>query len=204
MEDSRLLITLVLVFGVIFLRKFFQSNQHPSAQRLSTTGVNAHGRPQGPTQSALRRTNRANGGHPVTTQMVETVQNLAPNLHPEQIRYSLENTGSVEETVEKYLRGDEFSFPPGFEPSRAAIGANGAATNNNAAAGGEFNDPRKKNMICAENLLDKFHVNPNEDMSHMNFEDLDIEERKKLLVWQARKNLETKLQNDKNLQSLLA
>ncbi|CAI4513962.1 ALI_HP2_G0042370.mRNA.1.CDS.1 [Saccharomyces cerevisiae] len=202
MEDSRLLITLILVFGVIFLKKFFQSNQHPSAQRLSATGVNAYGRPQGPTQNALRRTGRVNGGHPVTTQMVETVQNLAPNLHPEQIRYSLENTGSVEETVERYLRGDEFSFPPGFEPSRAPMGAN-AAVDNNAAGGGEFNDPRKKNMICAENLLDKFHVDLNEDMSNLSFKDLDIEERKRLLVWQARKNLETKLQSDKDLQSLL-
>lgn len=202
MEDSRLLITLILVFGVIFLKKFFQSNQHPSAQRLSATGVNAHGRPQGSTQNALRRTGRVNGGHPVTTQMVETVQNLAPNLHPEQIRYSLENTGSVEETVERYLRGDEFSFPPGFEPSRAPMGAN-AAVDNNAAGGEEFNDPRKKNMICAENLLDKFHVDLNEDMSNLSFKDLDIEERKRLLVWQARKNLETKLQSDKDLQSLL-
>ena len=187
-----MLITLILVFGVIFLKKFFQSNQHPSAQRLSATGENAHGRPQGPTQNALRRTGRVNGGHPVTTQMVETVQNLAPNLHPEQIRYSLENTGSVEETVERYLRGDEFSFPPGFEPSRVPMGAN-AAVDNNAAGGGEFNDPRKKNMICAEN----------EDMSNLSFKDLDIEERKRLLVWQARKNLETKLQSDKDLQSLL-
>ncbi|KOG97592.1 Cue1p [Saccharomyces eubayanus] len=202
MENSKLLITLVLVFGGIFLRKFFQSNQHPSAQRLSSTGVNAHGRTQGPTHGALRRAGRTNGGHPVTTQMVETVQNLAPNLHPEQIRYSLENTGSVEETVEKYLHGDEFSFPPGFEPSRAPMGAAGG-NNNNGTGGGEFNDPRKKNMICAENLLDKFHVDPNEDMSQVSFKDLDIEERKKLLVWQARKNMETKLQNDKDLQSLL-
>lgn len=64
-------------------------------------------------------------------------------------------------------------------------------------------DPRKKNMICAENLLDKFHVDLNEDMSNLSFKDLDIEERKRLLVWQARKNLETKLQSDKDLQSLL-
>ena len=128
---------------------------------------------------------------------------IRDSLHPEQIRYSLENTGTVEETVERYLRGDEFSFPPGFEPSRAPMGANAAANNNATAGGGEFNDPRKKNMICAENLLDKFHVDPNEDMSHLNFKGLDIEERKKLLVWQARKNLETKLQDDKDLQSLL-
>nr|4JQU_B Chain B, Coupling of ubiquitin conjugation to ER degradation protein 1 [Saccharomyces cerevisiae S288C] len=52
-------------------------------------------------------------------------------------------------------------------------------------------------------LLDKFHVDLNEDMSNLSFKDLDIEERKRLLVWQARKNLETKLQSDKDLQSLL-
>ncbi|SMN20501.1 similar to Saccharomyces cerevisiae YML101C CUE4 Protein of unknown function [Maudiozyma saulgeensis] len=48
----------------------------------------------------------------VTTDMIEIVQTMAPTLNVDQIRYSLENTGTIEGTVEAYLSGQEFPFPP--------------------------------------------------------------------------------------------
>lgn len=48
----------------------------------------------------------------VTIDMIEVIQTLAPSLDPKQIKYDLEKTGSIEKTVENFLRGDEFPFPP--------------------------------------------------------------------------------------------
>ncbi|CCK71388.1 Cue4p KNAG_0G03300 [Huiozyma naganishii CBS 8797] len=44
----------------------------------------------------------------VTQDMIEVVQTLAPNLDVEQIRASLQKTGSIEKTVTYYLAGEEF------------------------------------------------------------------------------------------------
>lgn len=48
----------------------------------------------------------------VTIDMIEIVQTMAPNLHPDQIRYSLQKTGTIEGTIEAFLAGEEFPFPP--------------------------------------------------------------------------------------------
>lgn len=47
----------------------------------------------------------------VTEGMIEIVSTLAPHLHRDQIRYELQKTGSVEVTVERLLKGEEFEFP---------------------------------------------------------------------------------------------
>ncbi|CCF57816.1 hypothetical protein KAFR_0D01690 [Kazachstania africana CBS 2517] len=48
---------------------------------------------------------------PVTKGMIEIVQTMAPNLSVAQIKHSLEQTGSIEKTMESVLRGDDFTLP---------------------------------------------------------------------------------------------
>ena len=47
----------------------------------------------------------------ITVDMIEIVQTMAPDLHPDQIRLSLEATGTIEGTVDAYLSGEQFLFP---------------------------------------------------------------------------------------------
>lgn len=60
---------------------------------------------------------------PVTNDMIEVVQTMAPQLTPEQIRYDLERSGSVQATVERFLSEGSLPFPPGYvappEPAQA-------------------------------------------------------------------------------------
>lgn len=49
----------------------------------------------------------------VTDSMVEVVQAIGPQLTPGQIRYDLENTGSVEATIENFMQTGTLPFPPG-------------------------------------------------------------------------------------------
>lgn len=202
MDQSTLTFLITILIGFVLVKWFAQSDQHPSAQQLSTDRNNQGASSSNQQsvsatrQTASRRVRRA-----VTPDMIEVVQSLAPHLHVEQIRYNLEQTGSVEETVERFLRGDDFPYPPGYRASR---------TNRSSAAGTtpEHSDPRKKDNIKPDNLLSKFKVDSNEDLkqdlSEKEFKDLDIDERKKYMVWQARKNMEKRLETDESLKALLS
>lgn len=47
----------------------------------------------------------------VTRDMIEIVQTLAPHLHEDQIKFSLEKTGSIELTINDFMEGKDFPFP---------------------------------------------------------------------------------------------
>ncbi|SJM88418.1 related to Coupling of ubiquitin conjugation to ER degradation protein 1 [Zygosaccharomyces bailii] len=192
MDQSTLTFLVTIIVGFVLLKWFTQSDQHPSAQALAgqqtTNNVNRQSQQISSTRQRTARRRRA-----VTPDMIEVVHSLAPHLHEEQIRYSLQQTGSVEESVERFLRGDEFPFPPGYR-------APAAGTQQQQA--GPI-DPRKKNNIKPDNLLKKFNVDPNEDLSGQDPQEMDLEQRKKLLVWQARKNMEKRLEKDIALQALV-
>lgn len=197
MDKSTVTFLVTIVIGFVLLKWFTQADQHPSAQQVSGDGprqTRSSSGQQQPAESgrqaAPRRVRRS-----VTPDMIEVVQSLAPHLHVEQIRYNLEQTGSVEETVERFLRGDDFPYPPGYR----ATPANTASPRGAVGHG----DPRKKDNIRPDNLLEKFHVDPAEDLSGEDVKEMDIDARKKFMVWQARKNLEKRLETDESLKSLI-
>ncbi|CCD24858.1 Cue4p NDAI_0E00420 [Naumovozyma dairenensis CBS 421] len=47
----------------------------------------------------------------VNDDMIEVVATMAPSLDYEQIKFDLQKTGSIEKTIENFLRGDDFPFP---------------------------------------------------------------------------------------------
>lgn len=214
MDSSHLSIAITLLVGYFVLKWFYQPNQHPSTARLSSNGTNyqqqqqqqqfgSHHRP------VSRNSRRREAGHNVTPEMIQTVQSVAPSLHTEQIRYALQRSGSVEVTVERYLRGETFPFPPGYNPN--AANATGTAaqmrTNGNVAE----RDPRKVSNIRGDNLLVKYNVNLEEEDrkyaglgdNDVNINDLDIDERKRYMIWKARRKMEARLRDDPDLRSLL-
>ncbi|CUS21447.1 LAQU0S03e02806g1_1 [Lachancea quebecensis] len=193
MDPYSLTFLVVVIATFISVKWLLKSESHPSAQRAEAS-VSATNSSRSANQGNSRRRRER---RPVTDDMIEVVQSLAPTLHIEQIRYNLEQTGSVEETVETFLRGDEFSFPPGYTPE-----ASEAATRQ-SANGSENGDPRKKSNIHPDNLLAKYKVDPSEDMSDVDYTSLSIEDRKRFLVWQARKDMARTLQQDDTLSALL-
>ncbi|CCC69046.1 hypothetical protein NCAS_0C00560 [Naumovozyma castellii] len=200
MVSSNITIVATLVIGVLLLKWFFQSDQHPSAQQVNST--------QQQQSSTARNTRRPNSGgssgsnsrgYPVTEDMIQTVQNLAPDLHVEQIKLSLQETGSVETTVERYLNGQTFPYPANFSPS--------SVNNLNIANTLQPTDPRKVNLIKSENLLTKYHVDLNEfediEMDDAKYRELDLDERKRYMIWKARRSMEKRIETDPKLAELL-
>ncbi|KAL3241253.1 Cue1p [Nakaseomyces bracarensis] len=197
--EQNTVIALVTVCIGIFIAKWFASpKEHPSARGLTNTQLSSSGNANSNARAAhspttARRTSR----RPVTQAMIDTVRNVAPSLHIEQIRYDLESTGSVETTVERFLNGQTFPFPPDYVPESE----NTSSSQNHTMA--EPSDFRKRSNIKPDNLISKFNVDLDQDMSNLDFKSLDIEERKKLLVWEARKNMEKRLETDEEMASLI-
>ncbi|AMD22404.1 HGR065Wp [Eremothecium sinecaudum] len=197
MDESTIVFIIALIISFFFIKWFIQSDSHPSAQQaLQSTTTTAT------TTSSNRRNTNSNRAprrrrRPVNDDMVEIVQTLAPQLHPERIRYDLELSGSVEATVERYLRGEEFPFPPGYMSPEAP------ASEPREQHQHEPSDPRKQSSIRPDDLISKYNVDLQADMSALEYNDLSIEERKKFLVWKARKRMEEVLNKDEDLGSLL-
>lgn len=192
MDSSLLSVIVTLLVGFFIFKWFLQPDGHPSTDRISGT---ASSQSQRTRQGQRQR--RSNNGHTVSQDMIQTVQNVAPGLHIEQIKYALEQSGSVEVTVERYLRGETFPFPPNYRVSPVAT---------NAAQNSD--DPRKVSNIKSENLLTKFNINindPNCDNEFIDsvYNDLDMDQRKRYLVWDARRKMEQRLNNDPELKSLV-
>ncbi|SCU97356.1 LADA_0H05842g1_1 [Lachancea dasiensis] len=202
MDASTLAFFGVILTTFVLVKWLLQSESHPSAlQSPSSTSsdgspVTGTGSGRSSNISAIRRRPR----RPVTNDMIDVVRSLAPTLHEEQIRYSLEETGSVEETVEKFLRGDEFLMPPGYTGQSSNTGQE---TSDQRSRNVESSDPRKKSNIHPDNLLNKYKVEVDADLKGVNYPELSIEERKRFLVWQARKDMENRLENDDQLAQLL-
>ncbi|KAM3164311.1 Coupling of ubiquitin conjugation to ER degradation [Lachancea thermotolerans] len=193
MDSYSLTFFVIVIATFISVKWLLKSESHPSAQRAeASVSATSSSRSTNQSSSTRRRKRRT-----VSDDMIEVVQSLAPNLHIEQIRYNLEQTGSVEETVEAFLRGDEFSFPPGYTPEVPE------PTSHQNTNGSETADPRKKSNIHPDNLLAKYKVDPSEDMSNVDYPSLSIEERKRFLVWQARRDMARTLQQDETLSALL-
>ncbi|SCU78597.1 LAMI_0A05182g1_1 [Lachancea mirantina] len=197
MDGSTATFLAILVLAFVLLKWFMQSEHHPSAQRAAAESAS--------TTSATTRRNantvRRRPRRAVNDDMIEVVQSLAPALDREQVRYSLEKTGSVEETVEQFLRGDEFPFPPGYS-SESAQEVTGSSDARDARETLET-DPKKRSNIRPDNLLEKYQVDPSEDLSALNSADASVEDRKRYLVWQSYHNLEEKLKDDQDLRSLI-
>lgn len=201
MDQSSFTFLAVLIVSFLFLKWFTKSDSHPSVQHATVNGTT--GNPVVSASAQRQTAPRRRARRRVTPDMIEVVQSLAPNLHVAQIKYDLERTGSVEETVEKYLRGDAFLYPPGYQPEQNSSHSNYPEQTTTNTAATEPSDPRKRDNIKADNLLAKYNVDPNDDLDGEEYAELTIEERKKFLVWQARKRMEQRLKNDQDLSSLL-
>ncbi|OBA23944.1 hypothetical protein METBIDRAFT_30302 [Metschnikowia bicuspidata var. bicuspidata NRRL YB-4993] len=79
----------------------------------------------------------------VTESMIEVVQAIGPQLSISQIRHSLENTGSVEATIEILMESGNLPFPPGenFDTSTSAT-----------------SDHSDVQTRCTKSLLEKYEV----------------------------------------------
>lgn len=180
-----LLVFILLVFLVV---KWVinTGDAHPSTRQLNESNeLRSNNRP--------RRTQH----QPVNQTLVQQVQQVAPGLHVEQIKYALQlNRNNVQLVIENYLNGRDFPYPPGYTPPRAAN--NTSLTNNETSS-----DPRKVSNIKQDNLLSKFNVTEGMFEGKEIDDPTDMLQRKQFMVYKAREDMKRRLETDSKWADLL-
>lgn len=94
---------------------------------------------------------------PVTQDMVDVVLQIAPHLTPEQVRFDLERTGNIEETVNRALADGNLPFPPGMNLHPAASSASAPAPAA-ASPASSSNSSTPKPSSSTPSLIDKYNL----------------------------------------------
>ena len=203
MDSTTMLFIVTIAVAFIFLRWMIlpipQDSEFPlpntgSSATSSTTTLNSSrvsgsgsGLNSGLATGRNTTTRRRGGARPVTDSMIEVVQTIAPSLTVEQIRYDLENTGSVEVTIDKYMETGTLPFPPGYVAPRAEPAL---------ASNEEVNQKKEKSVGEREtiDLIKRYGIDINNPVSGN--EDIFKNRRNEMIV-NARKRLAAQLQNQK-------
>ena len=203
MDSTTILFIVTIAVAFIFLRWMIlpipQDSEFPlpntgSSATSSTTTLNSSrvsgsgsGSNSGLATGRNTTTRRRGGARPVTDSMIEVVQTIAPSLTVEQIRYDLENTGSVEVTIDKYMETGTLPFPPGYVAPRAEPAL---------ASNEEVNQKKEKSVSEREtiDLIKRYGIDINNPVSGN--EDIFKNRRNEMIV-NARKRLAAQLRNQK-------
>ncbi|CCK72122.1 Cue1p KNAG_0J00390 [Huiozyma naganishii CBS 8797] len=187
--NSALTAAITFVVGFLVVKWFLNSSEsHPSTKRLATDqqpATNAN------VAAGRDRANRASAR--ALEVQVQRVQAVATSMSPDQIRAALnQNQGSVETVVERYFNGE---FPVQAQPQTDRGVQPGSGTSS---------DPRKRSNIKPDNLMVKFDVHDSDQFDeNVPFNELDLKQRKRYMVWKARQTMKQTLQSDKQLASLI-
>lgn len=120
MENSTIVFILTLVIAFGFLRWLISPIPQSVADEFNlpdpaTSDVN---------RNETVRSTRRPAHRAINDSMIEIVQALAPQLTVSQIRHSLQQTGSVEATVNQYVENGALSFPTGDDAIDSLNGLN--------------------------------------------------------------------------------
>lgn len=219
MESSTFIFIITLIIAFIFLRwlitpippslpnefqNLANSRNRNATTTLSstnnneTTGDNSENNTQNNNNNSNGRSRRE-----VTDSMIEIVQAIAPQLTVNQIRYDLQNTGSVELTIERFMESGSLPFPPGEQSN---------SPNNNTSVEENHNVVPDESKL-ETNLIEKYNLNDKLKDINENSETIESisenkwssskEERLNLLnkkreemILKARKRLASQLQNE--------
>ncbi|EGV63656.1 coupling of ubiquitin conjugation to ER degradation [Yamadazyma tenuis] len=200
METSTIIFAATLVVAFVFLRWLITPIPHatpheieevrrsynPSSHTSQTSFSNGNSTPTTRSRPSTRQ---------VTDSMIEVVQAIAPQLTPGQIRYDLESSGSVEDTVNRYMETGSLPFPPG----ESAPAPPPAATDADTSA---HNIPPS---TVSFNLLEKYGIDPAEGEegsadagwgSNKQERTTQLQRKRQQMILNARKRLATSLAND--------
>ncbi|KAK6457924.1 uncharacterized protein RJT20DRAFT_133369 [Scheffersomyces xylosifermentans] len=220
MDSSTVIFIITLAVAFIFLRWLiapipqsneFNVNLSPPSSAESSSG-STNGSSHGSTGNNARSTGVTRNRRQVTDGMIEVVSTIAPSLTRDQIIMDLNNTGSVEVTINRYMELGGLPFPPGADrtPNRAPSTSNATTTTNETPANAQPNaqtnaqpnakQPKKKSI----NLLEKYDIKPedlaeNESTTSSGVDkNISLQRRKQEMILSARRRLEAQLKNEQD------
>lgn len=198
METSTIIFIAVLAIAFIFLRWLITPIPHAvpheveEIRRSFPQESNASTSATASASSTTNSTTNRRGNREINDLMIEVVQALGPQLTPEQIRYDLERSGSVEATVNRFLENGDLPFPPGYRAPAPVVEQN-------------HNIPPSTVSL---NLLEKYGIDPEQSVIDLKEENSqswssdklerssNLNKKRQEMILNARKRLAQLLQND--------
>lgn len=195
MDSSTVYFIATLVVAFVFLRWFISSDESDEAAVASSATASSAVSSGASASSTASRPRRV-----ITSDMIEVVQSIGPQLTEGQIKMELLRSGSVEATIERFLNEGTLPYPRGEAPAPPAPPApqqdeRGAVSN-----------------VGPENLLEKYAVKPEQaaggalskPAASLTAEERAsvLQHRKAQMILNARKRLEAQLKNEQDLSPL--
>lgn len=112
MDTSTIVFIVTLIIAFVVLRWLISPIPHSVAGEFNLPEPSENEAAQRDHGNGSRRGN----SREIRDSMVEVVQSIGPQLSASQIRYSLQQTGSVEATVEEFMENGTLPYPPGETP----------------------------------------------------------------------------------------
>ncbi|ODV85156.1 hypothetical protein CANARDRAFT_28454 [[Candida] arabinofermentans NRRL YB-2248] len=130
----------------------------------------------------------------VTQEMIDSVSQIAIDCSVDQIRYDLERTGDVNETVDRYLSEHTLPNRPGL-PLSSASSSTGAISNSRAGTGAASGSSRGTATSKSDNTSSKATAGKKSLGAFEGsgfYGGLTFEEKKRELIMKARARIEQK------------
>lgn len=209
MDGSTIAFIATLVIAFIFLRWFISSDDEEDIPQVTSSSTSTASQTQSQRQPQAEQQSQPRYRRPVSNDMIEVVQQLAPTLSVGQIRLDLQRTGSVQETVDRFLSEGNLPYPEGEGPN--------AARNTHD----DTHDSRNSvDNIKPENLLKKYGIAESRATADAragsstgastekgwseSAEDRasTLQQKKVEMILKARRRLESQLKNEQDLSKL--
>ncbi|KAI5964275.1 CUE1 [Candida pseudojiufengensis] len=180
MDSSTILFVATILIAFVFLRWLISPIPQSTEFNSNTSSTNNQAISSGSSTSSRSNTTQRRHRRDVTDSMIEVVQTIAPSLTVEQIRYDLENTGSVEVTVNRYMELGDLPFPPNYVPPSVRVETP------------ESSQSEKSKTLSNKNinLFEKYDIDPNESNK-----DQSLQSKRNEMIINARKRLAAQLSN---------
>lgn len=188
MDNSTIIFIVTLVVAFVFLRWLISPIPQSVAGEFNLPDPD-----EAADENDRPRPQRRRGARAVNDSMIEVVQAIGPQLTTDQIRYSLERTGSVEATVEEYMANGALPSPPG-EPSSVAP---------------QEADIQRLKSSDSQTLLEKYDVSGRDEILNEDEPDVTgtwgkdkkerlniLQKRKENMIIRARQRMKESLSND--------
>lgn len=213
MDTSTILFVVTLAVAFIFLRWLIspipQSNEFgldSASTALSTSGTSSGSTSNSTSASASASARRSSGTRnrrPVADSMIDVVLAIAPTLTREQIAHDLRRTGSVEQTVDRYMELGTLPHPPGAQPQPENLSTDNSTPD---AAADDINvgASSKGAKGTPINLIERFAVDVDADTNSLDDDDesgnsSNLKRRKQKMILEARNRLKQQLANEVDL-----
>lgn len=207
MDSSTIAFIATLAIAFIFLRWFISSDDEEDTPQVTSSSTTTASQTQSQRHAQEPQQPQPRHRRPVSNDMIEVVQQLAPTLSVGQIRLDLQRTGSVQETVDRFLSEGNLPYPEGEGPNAPRNTHDGSHDSRNSVDNIKPENLLKKYGIAESKATEDARTGTSTGAEKGWSESAEdrastLQQKKVEMILKARRRLESQLKNEQDLSGL--